>query len=459
MVEAVRNRLDGSLGAVYDAYAPALYQYCWYLLADEDAAGAVVRDVFIVMEGRIDDLADPAALRSWLFAIARCECRRRMANGPGSLSDLPPRADEDAAAAVPRAIALAALAELDDADADLLVLRNRFRLSPDEIARVAGLPPEGVPEMLTRGGEHLRDALTAEILTRKGPSDCPRRSEILAGWGGQMTPELRDGLVRHASVCEQCEPGRPRTVAPAKVFDPLPWPELPGTLRVRVMSSVSDPSLRGYRNFVLYRAGIFGRDGFPRSGRARPERRRRVGVKACAGIVALLIAVTGVLVTVHSLGGARRAVGTISTWANDLAPRWRPSPAPQSSDDPGGRMPVSYPGRMPDQLSGPHGSPVPQNARDVGDGRNGPEVNRMPHRGVRHPSDPRPAPSRGNEPPRHGTAPRPADPPPSSEQPPPSSPSDPPSDPTPSDPPSSPSPSPSATPSDPPSSGSPSPSP
>src|SRR5262245_1960200 len=117
MVEAVRNRHDGALGAVYDAYAPALYQYCWYLLADEDAAGAVVRDVFIVMEGRIDDLADSAALRPWLFAIARGECRRRMANATGSLSDLPPRADEDAAEAVPRVIALAALSGLDDAEA------------------------------------------------------------------------------------------------------------------------------------------------------------------------------------------------------------------------------------------------------------------------------------------------------------------------------------------------------
>lgn len=468
IVKAVCSRTDGALGAAYDAYASALYQYSWFLLADDEAAGAVVRDVFIVMDGRIDDLAEPAALRPWLFAIARAECRRRTATGIGSLGERPPRTGEDAGWLVSRAIALAALtelAELDQTMADLLVLHHRFGLEPGEAARVLGLPPDGVPQMLSRAGEHLRDALTAEILTRIGPSGCPRRSEVLAGWGGKLTSELRTQLARHASVCEQCKPSRPRTVAPAKVFEPLPWPELPGTLRTRVMSAVDGPSLAGYRNFVLYRAGIFGKDGFPRTAGVRPQRRRRrARTLACASVAALVIVVAGVAMASHSLDGARHAVGTIRTWANDLTPHLRTKPEAPGLDSPGGRTPVAYPQPLTDDQPGSNGTPGPQSARDQ-DGRpNGSSPNVTRHR---------PAPSRESGSPSRRTPPSPNNPPaqdppsqdapsqdPTPPDPTPSYPSDPPSSAAPSDPPSSatPGPSPSDTPSDPPA-GSASPSP
>lgn len=409
LVEAVRNRVDGALGAVYDAHAAALYQYCWFLLADDDAARAVVRDVFIVVEGRIDDLADAAALRAWLFAIARGECRRRMATGMGSLRDLPQN-DADPADAEPRAVAIAAIAGLDHAETDMLVLRTRFRLEPSELALVTGVPEDDVAQVLTRGGEHLRDALTAEILTRKGPSDCPRRAEILDGWGGRMTPSLRDGLVRHASVCEQCESGRPRTVAAAKVLDTLPWPALPATLRVRVMSSVGDPSLRGYRDFVLYRTGVFERDGFPRVARSRTRRRaparprRRTGVRACVSLMALLLVATGVAVAVDTMGGPRRAVGTLGTWADEFVPRLRPSPASHGGGDPGGRVPVSYRGvPAPDALRSPAppgADSVPRGPSDTAPHTHAP-AGQTPDGGTRVPGRS----SHGDSPPGHGTTP------------------------------------------------------
>ncbi|MEU4508459.1 hypothetical protein AB0G05_03090 [Nonomuraea wenchangensis] len=77
LVEALRARDPGAPAVLYDAYAEGVYRYCRSLLRDADAAQVALRDALIAAEAHADALAEPARLRSWLYALARAECLRR----------------------------------------------------------------------------------------------------------------------------------------------------------------------------------------------------------------------------------------------------------------------------------------------------------------------------------------------------------------------------------------------
>ncbi|MGW2146860.1 hypothetical protein ACWCOT_21335 [Nonomuraea bangladeshensis] len=91
LVEALRARDPGAPAVLYDAYAEGVYRYCRSLLRDADAAQVALRDALIAAEAHADALAEPARLRSWLYALARAEClRRRTATTRTPPSSTPP---------------------------------------------------------------------------------------------------------------------------------------------------------------------------------------------------------------------------------------------------------------------------------------------------------------------------------------------------------------------------------
>src|SRR5438045_3782789 len=75
---------DG-IAAAYDRYAAPLYAFCHSLLNDQADAADVVQDTFIIASARLGGLQDPDLLRSWLFAVARNECRGRLRARPGGV--------------------------------------------------------------------------------------------------------------------------------------------------------------------------------------------------------------------------------------------------------------------------------------------------------------------------------------------------------------------------------------
>ena len=68
---------DG-IAQAYDAYATPLYSYCRSLLREPADAADAVQDTFLIATAKLGILRDPAKLRSWLFAVARNECYRRL---------------------------------------------------------------------------------------------------------------------------------------------------------------------------------------------------------------------------------------------------------------------------------------------------------------------------------------------------------------------------------------------
>ncbi|MEU6723375.1 sigma-70 family RNA polymerase sigma factor [Nonomuraea wenchangensis] len=294
LVEALRARDPGAPAVLYDAYAEGVYRYCRSLLRDADAAQVALRDALIAAEAHADVLAEPARLRSWLYALARAECLRRRT--AASRAPAPPSADapdsDSSAAGAPvtgspdpewtpdpewgldelpdgpgdarlRIMAWDAVHSLPPADRELLELTIQHELPDVELALVLGIPSRQVEPAREAALRRLRDAVTVELLAGQDPGDCPRRAAILRGFSGRLTTEKRERLVRHLSECAICAPRRGRQVAAAKVFELLPKPELPDALRLRVLSCFADPELAPYRRYVARRTSGLGVAGFP----------------------------------------------------------------------------------------------------------------------------------------------------------------------------------------------------
>jgi hypothetical protein len=77
VVAAIVAGDPSGLTEVLDTYAAPLFAYCRGLLPGADAA-EVVTDTFAVAREKLGGLRDPARLGSWLEAVARNECHRRL---------------------------------------------------------------------------------------------------------------------------------------------------------------------------------------------------------------------------------------------------------------------------------------------------------------------------------------------------------------------------------------------
>ena len=78
VVSAVVAGDPAGLAEAYDKYAAPLYKFCRTMLREPADAADVVHDTFVIAASRLSGLRDPERLRSWLYAVARNECRRRL---------------------------------------------------------------------------------------------------------------------------------------------------------------------------------------------------------------------------------------------------------------------------------------------------------------------------------------------------------------------------------------------
>lgn len=108
------GHLDGLL-AVYDSYADRLFGYGFGLLGSDDAAIGAIRDALLIAHERAGELADPARLGPWLYALTRNECVRRLRH-----------------------------ASADDLGSELAGLALRHRLPPADIAVIVGLSADEI---------------------------------------------------------------------------------------------------------------------------------------------------------------------------------------------------------------------------------------------------------------------------------------------------------------------------
>ena len=92
VVAAIVAGDPAGLAEAYDKYAVPLHSYCRSMLREPADAADAVQDTFLVATAKLRSLRDPGKLRSWLYAVARNECLRRLRAG-NALSALEEAAD------------------------------------------------------------------------------------------------------------------------------------------------------------------------------------------------------------------------------------------------------------------------------------------------------------------------------------------------------------------------------
>jgi DNA-directed RNA polymerase specialized sigma24 family protein len=124
----------------------AMVRVAYVVAGDRDLAVDAVGMAWPVASGRLGDLRDPAGLGSWLCGIAALEARslarrrRARTSDPGLDATDPGRGEADPGGGAADPELARSLASLTVDERLLLALRHVGGSTPEELARVAGLP-------------------------------------------------------------------------------------------------------------------------------------------------------------------------------------------------------------------------------------------------------------------------------------------------------------------------------
>jgi len=281
VVAAIVAGDPAGLAEAYDRYATPLYSFCRTMLREPADAADAVQDTFVIAAPRMSGLRDPERLRSWLYAVARNECYRRLRAGSqhASIEEAPDVTDEaaDVAADVERADLRAlvrdALGGVGPAEREVLELQLRQGLSGGEVASVLGISRNHAHALLSRARDQLETSLGALVVARAGRQDCPELDAILQEWDGALTVLVRKRVNRHVERCRVCSGRRHREVSPAMLLGIAPIAALPlmaGGLsagfrdQVLRIATGNSPAAVAHRAAVAKTSYSFGHHGFPR---------------------------------------------------------------------------------------------------------------------------------------------------------------------------------------------------
>jgi RNA polymerase sigma factor (sigma-70 family) len=217
------------LAAAYDRYAGGLFGYCRSLLDEPDDAADAVQDTFVIAASKLAGLREPDRLRSWLFAVARNECLRRLKSRQAAapLQDAPEPADESADVGVAAeraetvALVRAAVAGLNDGERDVI---NQLwhGLEVPEVADVLGVSRRYAYTLFARAREQLEASVAVLLVGRSGRGDCAALDSLLGDWDGALTARLRRRVGRHIDRCLVCSDRRRRELTPAMLYGLTP---------------------------------------------------------------------------------------------------------------------------------------------------------------------------------------------------------------------------------------------
>jgi RNA polymerase sigma factor (sigma-70 family) len=260
----------------YDRYAMPLYSYCRSLLREPADAADAVQDTFLIATAKLGALRNPGKLRSWLYAVARNECYRRLRSAEAT-SALDEAADMTAESAdVASAVELAevrqlvrdAIDGLNPGERDIIELSLVQGLDHEELADALGVSRNHAHALQSRARSQLERSLGALVVARTGRNECAALDALLAGWDGRMTPLMRKRISRHIEQCEICGERKRRELTPALFAGALPLVALMPGFREHVLKACADASPAGlaHRAAVAARAGQFGPAGFPKPG-------------------------------------------------------------------------------------------------------------------------------------------------------------------------------------------------
>ena len=177
LLDAVRRDDPAAFERFVERYGRRIYGFGLRVCGEAEDAKDVAQDTLLRAFQSLKDVAEPRALRSWLYRVAANACLMKRRKGKFepeqelSLDELMPHADErplpdeTASREEIRASLRAAVDELPPHYRIVLVLRDMEELDTHEVAQALDLPESTVEMRLHRGRLLVRQRLAERLGT------------------------------------------------------------------------------------------------------------------------------------------------------------------------------------------------------------------------------------------------------------------------------------------------------
>lgn len=226
LLNAAQSGDARALEELLQQYQGKIYRFGMRMCRNPEDAKDVLQDTLLTMARSVRDFRG-ASLSTWLYTIARSVCikkRRKSKFAPAHeesldteageearhLADPSRPADEDLAAKETERALSRAIAELEPAYREVLVLRDVEGLTAREVGDVLGLSVEAVKSRLHRARLAVR-ARIAPVLgitgepAPRGEGNCP---DVLTLFSRHLEEEIEPGacaqMEQHLAGCGRC---------------------------------------------------------------------------------------------------------------------------------------------------------------------------------------------------------------------------------------------------------------
>jgi RNA polymerase sigma-70 factor (ECF subfamily) len=222
LVQEAAAGSGASYGALYDRYAPQVYNYCLRLTGSPEDAADATQEAFVNVLRRLQEDDRPVLeFSSYLFAAARNESYSLMRQRarthptesppeePGRVADVETDPERAALLRDTQEAVQEANAKLAPRHREALALREVAGRSYDEVAAIMGISSNAAAQLIWRARAKFRVALTAGAVASVVPAseECEWAQLLLSKTqdGEPVDAADRAWLEQHLDECGSCQ--------------------------------------------------------------------------------------------------------------------------------------------------------------------------------------------------------------------------------------------------------------
>jgi RNA polymerase sigma-70 factor (ECF subfamily) len=259
LLEAARGGDGQALDDLLKDVEPRLYRFSLKMCRRPEDAQDVLQETMLAVFRSVAGFRGDASVSTWLYTIARSFCikkRRRRVFAPEVVSlEASPAAGRAATTARDPEQSLAdreladalgaAIASLEPAAREVLVLRDVEGLPASEVAAITGASLSAVKSRLHRARLAVRERLAPMLAP--APSDrgagttrpCPDVARLLSRHlEGEIGPEDCADMERHVAACNRCRARCASLRETLRVCGASPTPAVPAHLQASIRKDI-----------------------------------------------------------------------------------------------------------------------------------------------------------------------------------------------------------------------------
>ena len=237
LVERARSGDQAAFAELYERYFDRVYDFLARMVRDPSEAADLTQDTFLRAMNSLSSLSKGASFKSWLFTIGRNTALNRLERASRTQplegtddagaeqsydvidQDRFGNPEEAAEATRLASVVWEAAEALDPKYRSILMLNVREGLDSAEIADVMGVTKNHAYVLVNRMKAALESAVGALALFRAGRRECAELDAVISRLQiGQLTPDARRAIERHAGSCENCQEQRRKRASPFAIF-------------------------------------------------------------------------------------------------------------------------------------------------------------------------------------------------------------------------------------------------